>query len=65
MAVLVIQNSEAITITSLADKLGRDLSTLSKSAERLRKWVRDNDIFQERHNYNCISDALKISNCPA
>ncbi len=37
MASLMVQNIEGITLTSLAKKLGRDLSALSQAAGRLRK----------------------------
>jgi REP element-mobilizing transposase RayT len=42
MAALVIQDIEGITLASLAEKLSRDLSTLSQSAGRLRKRMQDN-----------------------
>jgi len=63
MAALIIQESEAITITSLAKELGRDLSALSKSAARLRTRMRKDESLQEKHKR--ISDAVKMSICPA
>lgn len=49
MAALIIQESEAITITSLSKELGRDLSALSKSAARLRMRMRKDESLQEKH----------------
>jgi REP element-mobilizing transposase RayT len=63
MAALIIQDSEAITITSLAKELGRDLSALSKSAGRLRMRMRKDESLQEKHKR--ISDAVKMSICQA
>jgi len=63
MAALIIQESEAITITSVAKELGRDLSALSKSAARLRTRMRKDEPLGEKHKR--ISDAIKMSICPA
>lgn len=40
MAAMVIQQAECITLTALSKELGRDLSALSQSANRLRKQMK-------------------------
>ena len=47
MAAIIIQEIDSITLTSLAKELGRDLSTLSQSAGRLRKRIKGNKALQE------------------
>ncbi|TLS73421.1 transposase, partial [Mariprofundus erugo] len=48
MAALVVQHIEGVTLTALAKELGRELSSLSQSAGRLRKRIRSHDDLQER-----------------
>ncbi|MDX8399124.1 MAG: hypothetical protein R8K20_02620 [Gallionellaceae bacterium] len=48
IAAMVVQQIESITLTSLDKELGRDLSALSQSAERLRKRIKESKALQEK-----------------
>ena len=63
MAALVIQQTEGVTLTALAKELGRELSSLSQSAGRLRKQMVAEKSLQER--FESISNAITIPNCQA
>jgi len=48
MVAWVVQNMDGLTLTSLADELGRDLSTLSQAAGRLRQRMGEDALLQSK-----------------
>jgi len=63
MTAMIIQDNESLTLTSLAKELGRELSALSKTAERVRQRIRGEDAMKKRHAE--ILNALKKSTIQA
>ncbi|MDQ6976171.1 MAG: hypothetical protein Q9M22_06385, partial [Mariprofundaceae bacterium] len=59
MVAMLIQNNEGIKLTTLAKELGRDLSALSKAAERMRHHIRNEESIKMRHEE--VLDAIKNS----
>jgi len=45
---MIIQETVGITLTSLAEALEREISSLSKSGERVRKRIKSSGLLQER-----------------
>lgn len=63
MTALIIQNMEGITLTSLAEELGRDISALSQAAGRLRKRMLESKPLQKKTKN--ISTVIKTPKCQA
>jgi len=59
MVTMLIQDSERIKCTSLAKDLGRDLSALSKAAERIYHSIRKEESIKMRHEE--VLDAIEKS----
>jgi len=45
---MIVQETVGITLTSLAEELEREISSLSKSGERVRKRIKSSGLLQER-----------------
>jgi len=45
---MIVQETVGITLTSLAEELERETSSLSKSGERVRKRIKSSSLLQER-----------------
>jgi len=60
---LLRQVLEGVTLTSLAKETGRELSSLSQSAGRLRKRMAENKSLQKRSDK--IIASIKTPNCQA
>ncbi|MDQ6982630.1 MAG: transposase [Mariprofundus sp.] len=63
MAALIIQGLEGVTLTSLAKETGRELSSLSQAAGRLRKRMAENKSLQKKAEK--IIASIKAPNCQA
>jgi len=63
MTALIIQGLEGVTLTSLAKETGRELSSLSQAAGRLRKRMAENKSLQKKAEN--IVTSIKTPNCQA
>lgn len=59
MAAMVVQETEGLKLTTLAKELGRDLSALSKAAERSRCRIRKEEAIKMKHEE--VLNAIKSS----
>jgi len=56
MALMLIQETEGVKLTTLAKELGRDPSALSRAAQRIRKRMREDEAMKDK--YEEIVNAL-------
>jgi REP element-mobilizing transposase RayT len=63
MTALIIQGLEGVTLTSLAEEMGRELSALSQAAERLRKRMVESKPLREKAEK--IATVVKTPKCQA
>jgi REP element-mobilizing transposase RayT len=63
MAAYIIQGLEGVTLTSLAEEIGRELSAISQAAGRLHHRINENGLLRQKAEK--IATAIKTSNCQA
>jgi len=48
MAAFIVQGLEGVTLTSLAEEMGHELSVISQAAGRLHQKMSDNELLREK-----------------
>ncbi len=63
MAAFVVQGLEGVTLTSLAEEMGRELSAISQAAGRLHQKMNENELLRQKSEK--IATIINTPNCQA
>jgi REP element-mobilizing transposase RayT len=63
MAAFIVQGLEGVTLTSLAEEMGRELSAISQAAGRLHQRMNENELLRQKAEK--IATTINTTNCQA